>query len=68
MSNLVNTICQLTKGEYWSNKQNFKEEFTSLFYNGAEILEQINMSECNQFHDNGCNAELSIYNDRQSVF
>ena len=61
MPNIVSTLCELTKGEYWSNKQSFKEEFINRFYNGSHVLESVNMETCNQFFDKGSNAELLIY-------
>ena len=68
MSNIESTICELTKGEYWSNKQSFKEEFINRFYNGSHVLESVNMEACTQFFDKGSNAELLIYGDRKILY
>lgn len=64
---MIEMLKELTKGEYWSNKQNFKEEFSNRFYNGMEILKQVDMDECNQFYDKGSNAELLIYNNNNKI-
>lgn len=68
MGNIVNTICELTKGEYWSNTQEFKEEFISRFYNGSIIFDGLELSEFTQFYDRGSNAELLLYSGRQCVY
>lgn len=68
MSDIVKTICELSKGEYWSNTQSFKDEFTSRFYDGSIVFDKLDLSECTQFYDRGSNAELLIYKDRQCVY
>lgn len=68
MSNIVSTICELTRGEYWSNTQSFKEEFINRFYNGALIFDKLELDKCTQFYDRGNNAELLIYNGRQCIY
>lgn len=68
MSNIVDTLCELTKGEYWSNAQSFKEEFINRFYNGLIVFNKLDLSEFTQFYDRGNNAELLIYSGRQCVY
>ncbi len=68
MANIVNTICELTKGEYWSNTQEFKEEFINRFYNGSIIFDALELSKFTRFYDRGSNAELLLYNGRQCVY